>query len=65
MAGIPHPLITETMNRLRSLPAADRAKVRFIHLNHTNPALQAGSAQRRMIEAAGFRVAAERERVEL
>ncbi len=65
MAEIPHPLITETMHRLRSLPAAERAKVRFIHLNHTNPALQAGSAQRRMIEAAGFRVAAERERVEL
>lgn len=65
IAEIPHPLITETMHRLRSLPAAERAKVRFIHLNHTNPALQAGSAQRRMIEAAGFRVAAERERVEL
>ncbi|MHC4446175.1 MAG: MBL fold metallo-hydrolase [Planctomycetota bacterium] len=65
MAEIPHPLITETMHRLRSLPAAERAKVRFIHLNHTNPALQAGSAQRRMIEAAGFRVAAERERVGL
>ena len=65
MAEIPHPLITETMHRLRSLPAAERAKVRFIHLNHTNPALQAGSAQRRMIEAAGFRVAAERERVDL
>ncbi len=65
LAEIPHPLITETMHRLRSLPAADRAKVRFIHLNHTNPALQAGSDQRRMIAAAGFRLAAERERVEL
>ncbi len=65
MADIAHPFIVESMQRFAALPASDRHKVHFIHLNHTNPALQAGSAQRRMIEAAGFRVAAERERVEL
>jgi len=33
LAEIPHPLVTETAARL---PVALRARVRFIHLNHTN-----------------------------
>jgi pyrroloquinoline quinone biosynthesis protein B len=39
--------------------------VRFIHLNHTNPALIPGSDARRRIEQAGFRVAEQAERFEL
>ena len=39
MSGFPHPFIRTTMNRLAPLPATERAKVVFIHLNHTNPAL--------------------------
>ena len=50
------------MTRFRSLPDKERAKVRFIHLNHTNPALRPQSEARRIIEAAGFRVAEEEER---
>ncbi len=65
MSTFPHPFITHTMARLAELPAAERARVRFIHLNHTNPALRPGSAARRAIEALGFRVAEELERVEL
>ncbi|NNG16057.1 MAG: pyrroloquinoline quinone biosynthesis protein PqqB [Gemmatimonadales bacterium] len=65
MSAFPHPFITTTMERLRSLPAEERAKVRFIHLNHSNPALRPGSDARRAIEAAGFRVAEELERVYL
>ena len=38
MSEIPHPLITETLTRLASSPL--RAKVRFIHLNQTNPLLR-------------------------
>ena len=38
MSEIPHPLITETLTRLASSPL--RAKVRFIHLNQTNPRLR-------------------------
>lgn len=64
MSGFPHPFITTTMARLADLPASERAKVRFIHLNHTNPALWPGPA-REAIEAAGMRVAAEGERVGL
>ncbi|WP_412061336.1 MBL fold metallo-hydrolase [Rubrivirga sp. IMCC45206] len=62
MSGFPHPLITTTMARLADLPAGERAKVRLIHLNHTNPALWPGPA-REAIEAAGMRVAEEGETV--
>lgn len=65
MSGFPHPFITHSMQRFESLPARERAKVRFIHLNHTNPALQADSPARRVIERAGFKVAEEGERVGL
>jgi len=51
IAKVPHPLVTDTMSRLDGLGA----KVRFIHLNHTNPLLDdAAPAERR-----GFRVARE------
>jgi len=39
--------------------------VRFIHLNHTNPALLVDSEARKQIETSGFRVAAEGEKIEL
>ena len=65
MSAFPHPFITTTMERLHPLPANERVKVRFIHLNHTNPALRRESAARRAIEAAGFRLAEELERVSL
>jgi len=65
MTGFPHPFITNSMERFRTLPEAERAKVRFIHLNHTNPALWPGTDARKVIEARGFRVAGEGERVGL
>ena len=65
MADIPHPFIVESMRRFSSLPATQRKKIRFIHLNHTNPALQAGSAAGEAITDAGFSVAGELERVGL
>ncbi|MGH7599967.1 MAG: MBL fold metallo-hydrolase [bacterium] len=65
MAEIPHPFIVETMQRLAALPAAERSKIHFIHLNHTNPALQPESPAARAIEQAGFRIAVEGERVAL
>ncbi len=65
MADIPHPFIVESMQRFSSLPATQRKKIRFIHLNHTNPALPAGSAALQAITDAGFSVARELERVGL
>jgi pyrroloquinoline quinone biosynthesis protein B len=65
MSAFPHPFITTTMERLGTLPEDQRAKVRFIHLNHTNPALHASSPARAAITRAGFNVAEELERVPL
>ncbi len=65
MSTFPHPFITHSMARFGALPPAERAKVRFIHLNHTNPALWPDSDARRAVEAQGFRVAEEGERVGL
>ncbi len=65
MSQIPHPFIAETMTRLAPLPAAERGKVRFIHLNHTNPALDENGEAAGRIRAAGFRVTIEGERVPL
>ncbi len=57
MSEIPHPFIEETMKMLDSLPEDQKAKVKFIHLNHTNPALRDSSDARKEIEKKGFRVA--------
>lgn len=65
MSGFPHPFLTHSMERFASLPEAERAKVRFIHLNHTNPAADPDATVRIEIEAGGFRVADEGEQESL
>ncbi|HEU5180049.1 MAG TPA: MBL fold metallo-hydrolase [Candidatus Polarisedimenticolia bacterium] len=62
MSEIPHPFIVETMARLAGLAEKERAKVRFLHLNHSNPALDPRGDARRRITRAGFSVADEGER---
>jgi pyrroloquinoline quinone biosynthesis protein B len=57
MAEIPHPFIAESMQRFQNLPSSERAKIYFIHLNHTNPVLVKGHSSRNSLEAAGFNVA--------
>lgn len=65
MAEIPHPFIAESMERFKALPAGERNKARFIHLNHTNPALQTNGKARAEIRRAGMHVAAQGERLDL
>ena len=57
MAEIPHPFIVETMQRLGTLPSSEKAKVHFIHLNHTNPCLDTTSQAYRSVVSSGFHVA--------
>lgn len=61
-ADIPHPLVGETLARLGPLGLA--TKVRFVHLNHTNPLLF-DAAARQAFERSGARVAREGERLKL
>jgi pyrroloquinoline quinone biosynthesis protein B len=65
MREIPHPFVVETLDRLATQPASLRARVHFIHLNHTNPALVPGSPERLRVERAGCAVARAGERVGL
>ncbi len=54
---IPHPFICESMERFADLPDTTRNRIHFIHLNHTNPALDPRSEASATIEKAGFHVA--------
>lgn len=65
MAEIPHPFVTESIQRFSRLPAKERQKVRFIHANHTNPILNPESDAAKAVRAAGHHVAAEGERQSL
>jgi pyrroloquinoline quinone biosynthesis protein B len=65
MADIPHPFVTESMARFATLPDTERAKIRFIHLNRTNPIGWRGTPEREAVERAGFKVAEEGERIGL
>ncbi len=59
MSQIPHPFMEESMELFRDLPKGEKAKIHFIHFNHTNPTLQIGSEARAEILGAGFEVAEE------
>jgi len=54
ISEVPHPFVVETMARLADHPEL-AAKVRLVHLNHTNPLLQPGSTEAAKVEAAGLR----------
>ena len=57
ISEIPHPFIIETMALFKHLPKREKEKIFFIHLNHTNPALDPNSEASRTIEKNGFRIA--------
>lgn len=65
MSLVPHPTITESIERFAALPETERQKIRFIHLNHTNPALIDGSDADKQIEDAGHYIAQEGETIDL
>ncbi|MCA8950292.1 MAG: MBL fold metallo-hydrolase [Planctomycetes bacterium] len=64
LAEIRHPLMTRTMALLAEVARARPGALRFVHLNHTNPALH-DAALRRDIEARGFRIAEPGESIRL
>ncbi len=57
MSEVPHPFVTETMRLLGRLPRNERAKIHFIHFNHSNPLVQGDRAAIRRVKAGGFRIA--------
>jgi pyrroloquinoline quinone biosynthesis protein B len=57
MSEIPHPFVEESMALFAKLSAKDKAKVHFIHFNHTNPLLFKDSPEYSEVLEQGFQVA--------
>jgi len=57
ISEIPHPFIVESLELFKDLNISDKKKIYFIHLNHTNPALDKSSAPFKNIISKGFNVA--------
>jgi pyrroloquinoline quinone biosynthesis protein B len=65
MSKIKHPFVSESMDLLDSLNDDEKARVIFIHMNHTNPLLIDGSPEQAEVDQRGFRYATEGLRLEL
>lgn len=65
MSEVPHPFVSETMALLKNLPAEEKAKVYFIHFNHTNPLAQGDKTKIREVKTKGFNVAFEGQKIDL
>lgn len=57
MSEIPHPFVEESMALFAELPTADKAKVHFIHFNHTNPITFADSPEHGEVLSKGYQIA--------
>ena len=57
MREIPHPSIEETLELFSNQPLAERNKIYFIHINHTNPILTNKNGIRDLVESLGFNIA--------
>ncbi|MBL0181878.1 MAG: MBL fold metallo-hydrolase [Chitinophagaceae bacterium] len=58
ISEIPHPFIIESMKLFKDLAPAEKKKIYFIHLNHTNPLLNKKSRQSTEVRKNGFNIAA-------
>jgi pyrroloquinoline quinone biosynthesis protein B len=65
MTEVPHPFIEESLTRFATLSAKERAKIHFVHLNHTNPALDPASDAFRRVRDAGMAIGVEGEKTGL
>lgn len=59
MSEVPHPFVEESIQLFSSLPNTEKAKIRFIHFNHTNPLLKKSSVAKDKVIANGFAVTEE------
>ncbi|MDA1372979.1 MAG: MBL fold metallo-hydrolase [Proteobacteria bacterium] len=59
MSQIPHPFVSETMTLFADFSQEQRAKVWFIHFNHTNLLFNENSEQSAFVRFQGFNIAQE------
>lgn len=65
MSGFPHPFISQSMERFAAMSSELKSRIRFIHLNHTNPVAIPGTDEYNEVIRNGFRVAMRGEEVSL
>ena len=58
---VPHPFVVETLETTAPWSPEERARIRLIHLNHTNPLHRSQSEAATRVRAAGLAVAREGE----
>ena len=57
ISEIPHPFVIESIELFGKLSPTEKAKIHFIHMNHTNPLLKPKSFESKKVEALGFKIA--------
>lgn len=57
ISEIPHPFVIESMEIFNNLPMSEKAKIYFIHFNHTNPLLNRESQQAKTVLEKGYNLA--------
>tara|TARA_R110000850_G_scaffold226178_1_gene351471 strand:- start:202 stop:1176 length:975 start_codon:yes stop_codon:yes gene_type:complete len=57
ISQIPHPFVSESMELFKNLDSKEKAKIHFIHFNHTNPIINPESEQYKEVLKNGFKVA--------
>ena len=57
MSQIPHPFVSESMELFKNLPPEEKAKIYFIHFNHTNPLLKTEGKEKQDLWNKGFKMA--------
>ena len=57
ISQIPHPFVIESLEAFKDLSTEEKAKIQFIHFNHTNPILDLESEAAKKVIDAGFRIA--------
>lgn len=63
MSKIPHPRVIDSIKRFKRLPRVEQGKVRFFHINHSNPIRDTSSEAYKFVIDNGFKVAKRGERV--
>ena len=65
MSEVPHPFVEESLKYFEKLSPKEKAKICFIHFNHTNPLIKKQSVQKDQLIKMGYRVAEEGMRITL
>jgi len=65
MNEVPHPFVSETMELLKDLPDKEKAKVFFIHFNHSNPLVEGDRLKLKELKTKGFNAAFQGQKFDL